>query len=82
MNIRALLFIVVAFCWISVDLCLFIGNINLRETRLGAIAQLLDRLPTAVANPIFIALWAILLLGWALPLVLGFKQLLRKQSLN
>jgi hypothetical protein len=80
MNIRALLLITIAFCWITVDLYVFIGNISLRETRLSVIARLLDRLPTAASNPIFLALWGILLLGWALPLALGFKRLLRRQS--
>jgi hypothetical protein len=55
---------------------LMLGNVVLRETRLGAIARFLDKMPGSVANPIFILMWAVMLLGWSVPLILGFRRLL------
>jgi hypothetical protein len=63
--------------WLATAVYLMVGNVILRETRLGAIAQFLDRLPLRIANPIFLFLWAVMLLGWTVPLILGFKLLFR-----
>jgi len=57
-------------------------NAVLRETRLGIIAQFLDKLPPAVANPIFIFLWIVTLFGWVVPLTLGVIGLLREKRPN
>jgi len=58
------------------------GNVVLRETRLGIIAQFLDKLPPAVANPMFIFLWIVTLFGWVVPLTLGVIGLLHKRRPN
>jgi hypothetical protein len=42
---------VTASVWIAADLHVVIGNAVLRETRLGVIARLLDRLPGAFPIP-------------------------------
>ena len=66
--------------WLASVLRLIIANITLRETRIGQIARLLDRLPAGLSNPIFVFLWIALLLGWVIPLTLGVMGLLRKKS--
>jgi hypothetical protein len=50
--------------WLAVALWVVLSSVILRETRLGVLAQLLDRLPSAVGTPIFISLWSFLLFGW------------------
>jgi hypothetical protein len=64
--------------WLAGVLWMIVGNVVLRETRLGFIAQFLDRLPSTIANPIFIVLWIVTLFGWVVPLTLGLIGLLRK----
>jgi len=56
MNVRPFVLITLGFGWLAVDANLMVGNVILRETRLGIIAQILDRLPPAVAGPIFFML--------------------------
>jgi uncharacterized protein with PQ loop repeat len=75
MRTRAFVLVILGCCWLAGDLYLIVGNIILRETPLGVIATALDRLPTAVANPILILLWLILLFGWIVPLALSLKHL-------
>ena len=75
-RIRPIGLVALGLVWLVVDVYLVIGNAVLRETRLGVIARFLDRMPAMIANPIFRLLWAIVLLGWGLPLVLGFRWLL------
>jgi hypothetical protein len=82
MNIRAMALSALGCCWLAADANLVIGPIVLRETRLGVIAEILDRLPPSIGNPIFVALWFALLLGWAVPLSLGFVLLLRRKRSN
>jgi len=78
---KALVLLTLGVGWLVADLLwLIVSNVSLRETRLGVIAQLLDKLPPGVANPIFIFLWIAMLLGWLMPLVMGFRPLLRSQS--
>jgi hypothetical protein len=52
-------------------------GVSLRETRLGVIAHFLDKLPPRFSDPIFIFLWAAMLLGWIVPAALGLRRLLR-----
>jgi hypothetical protein len=66
--------------WLAADVYIMEGHVVLRETRLGVIAQFLDKLPTRVGNPIFLLLWIVLLLGWSVPLILGFRRLRHKHS--
>jgi len=68
------------FAWLAGALRMIVGNVVLRETRLGIIAQFLDKLPPAVANPMFIFLWIVTLFGWVVPLTLGVIGLLRKEA--
>jgi hypothetical protein len=70
------------FGWLAWDLWMIVGNVVLRETRLGIISQFLDKLPPAIANPIFVFLWIITLFGWVVPLTLGVKGLLHKKRSN
>ncbi len=70
------------FAWLAGALRMIVGNVVLRETRLGIIAQFLDKLPPAVANPMFIFLWIVTLFGWVVPLTLGVIGLLRKRRPN
>jgi len=44
------------FAWLAGVLWMIVGNVVLRETRLGLVAQSLDRLPSTIAKPIFILL--------------------------
>jgi hypothetical protein len=75
-RIRPIALVSLGLVWLAAVLNLMVGNVILRETRLGPIARFLDKMPTVIANPIFLLLWAIVLLGWSVPLVLGFRWLL------
>ena len=75
MRTRAFALLAIAVAWLAADLYLMLGKVVLRETRLGAIAQFLDRLPQWASNPAFLCLWGILLLGWTVPLIVGFRLL-------
>lgn len=57
--------LVVGGCWLAFALWVVVSGVILRETRLGVVAQLLDKLPSVVSTSVFILCWAILLLGWA-----------------
>jgi hypothetical protein len=81
MNIRSLVLITLGLGWLATDASIMVGHVILRETRLGVIAQILEKLPPVVADPVFLLLDAVLLLGWTVPLILGF-QLLRKKYSN
>ena len=70
--------LVVAGCWLAVALWVVASGVILRETRLGVVAQFLDTLPTAISTLIFILLWVLLLLGWAIPVGLGLRPLIRE----
>jgi hypothetical protein len=80
MRARAFVLVILGCCWLAGDLYLMLGNIILRETPLGVIASVLDRLPRALGNPIFIPLWVTLLFGWTVPLVLGLRHLFRRRT--
>ena len=67
--------------WLSVVLWLIISDAIAREIRpIGAVAEVLDKLPTAVSTPIFTVLWFIFLLGWILLLIFGARPLFRRRS--
>ncbi len=80
MQIRAgrIALFTLGFAWLAGVLWMILGNVVLRETRLGFIAQSLDRLPSTIAKPIFILLWIVTLFGWVVPLTLGLIGLIRK----
>ena len=66
--------------WLAVVLPVVFSNLILRETRLGAVAQLLDRLPPMLSNVIFLLFWIVFCLGWSIPVGFGLGPLLRKGS--
>jgi len=74
--------IAVGLAWLAVDLYLMLGNVVLRETRLGTIARFLDSLPKWASNPAFVCLWGILLLGWTVPLMVGLRVFRQKSLLR
>jgi hypothetical protein len=45
--------------WLAVVLPVVFSNLILRETRLGAVARLLDRLPLMLSNVIFLLFWIV-----------------------
>ncbi len=69
------LMIAAGFAWLAADLYFLAGDTMLRETRLAIIARFLDSIATIVSTPIFILLWAGLLLGWTIPVAVGFTLL-------
>jgi hypothetical protein len=75
-RIRPIALVGLGVVWLAADAYLIVENVVLRETRLVAIARFLDKMPSLIANPIFILMWAVMLLGWSVPLVLGFRWLL------
>jgi len=77
MRTKALMLVVIGFGWLALDVGWMFGNVVLREPRLGVIAQFLDKLPTWVSNPIFVCLWATMLIGWTVPLIVGIRLLRR-----
>ena len=79
MRMRPIALITLGLGWLAADLYLMVGNVILRETWLGAIARLLDRMPVRIANPIFLLLWTVALLGWSVPLILGFRLLFQSK---
>ena len=75
MRTKPFALLAIGLAWLAADLYLMLGHVILRETRLGPIAQFLDRLPQWASNIVFLFLWGILLLGWAVPLIVGFRLL-------
>lgn len=82
MRAKAFTLIVIGFGWLALDVRWMFGNVVLRETRLGVIAQFLDTLPTWVSNPIFVCLWAAMLIGWTVPLIVSFRLLRRNPDVR
>lgn len=69
----------IGLSWLALTLWICVSQVIFRETRLGLVAQLIDRLPSQIANLVFVFLWAILLLGWLVPIGFGLAPLFRKQ---
>jgi hypothetical protein len=80
MKVGSIALVIFGAGWLAADVYLIVGNVILRETRLNGIARLLDRMPSTIANPIFIFLWIAVLLGWSVPLVLGFRRLVQAKG--
>jgi hypothetical protein len=80
LNLGSITLVASGFGWLGTDVYVIARNVILRETWVGIVARFLDKLPGEIANPIFILLWVALLLGWTVPLVLGFRLLLRRKS--
>jgi hypothetical protein len=69
------------FAWLFVSLYVVLENVILRETPLGIIARAIDRLPVAMATPVFMICWLVFLSGWLVPLALGARMLLGRRRL-
>jgi hypothetical protein len=78
---KILPFFLIAFglCWLAFDANLIVSELILRET-FRAVNQILDRLPQAIIQPTFRVLWAVLLLGWTVPLILAVRLLRKKRT--
>jgi hypothetical protein len=68
-----------ALVWLTFDAYLVISNITLRATPLHVVADYLDKLPSKISTPIFLVLWAIVLLGWIIPLGWGLRSFVRRK---
>ena len=80
MKTRAYVLVTFGFAWLAADLWMMASNIILRETRLGIISVTLDRLPHAISATVFFVLWTTVLFGWAVPVIIGFRLLLRRRQ--
>jgi hypothetical protein len=74
--------LIVGGSWLAFALWVVFSSVILRETRLGVVAQILDKLPRMVGTPIFLLFWAILLLGWAVLVGFGLRPLLRREAVR
>jgi hypothetical protein len=74
MNIGPIALVTLGLGWLAADVYRMVGNVILRETRLGGIARFLDRMPSMIANPILFSLWIAVLFGWSVPLVFRFQM--------
>lgn len=72
--------LIVGCCWLTFALWVVVSGAILRETRLGVLAQLLDRLPPVVGTPLFILFWVIFLFGWSVLFGIGLRPILRISS--
>ena len=74
MRIKSFFLVAAGFACFAADLNLIVGDVVLRETRIGRIAHVLDRRSSRIANSI------VLLPGWVTPLVCGFLLLRPKHA--
>jgi hypothetical protein len=70
-------YVTTGVAWLCVVLKVVIGNVIIRETSAGRLAQQIDRLPPLLAGPVFVLCWGVFFLGWTVLLFLGLKRLLR-----
>jgi hypothetical protein len=71
-------YMAVGLAWLTVVLYVIIGNVIVRESMAGGLAQQIDRLPPFLAKPVFILCWSLFFLGWIIPLSFGIKRLFRR----
>jgi hypothetical protein len=64
--------------WLAAVFWVVIGNVIVRETLAGKLAQQIDRLPPLLAKPIFVLCWGLFFLGWTVPLVFGVRRVFRR----
>ena len=79
-RLKPIVLVTLGLIWLTTVVWLFAGNVILRETRLGFVAKLLDKLPPVVSNLIFIFVWAVILLGWAIPIASGIREIARSSK--
>ncbi len=78
-KVRAITLVFGGF-WLAVAVWVVFSHVILRETRIEVVAQFLDKVPPTVGKSIFLLSWAILLLGWMVPVGLVVWPLLRKET--
>jgi hypothetical protein len=78
MRMKPYVLIGAGLTWFLFALWLAVRNVILRETALGPVAQVIDKLPPPIAPLAFILFWCTLLLGWCIPIILGLRLLRRK----
>jgi hypothetical protein len=61
--------------WCGIAVWFVKANIIVRETRLGAMARIIDQLPSPMSGLVFALLWFGFLMGWLVPLVIGLRGL-------
>jgi len=66
--------------WFLFVVWLAVRNVILRETVLGVVAQVIDKLPSPIASVAFTLFWCTLLFGWCIPIILGLRLLRRKPN--
>ena len=71
-------YVAVGVAWLAAVLYVVVGNVVVRETVVGNLAQQIDRLPPFLAKLAFIACWCVFFLGWTVPLSFGVKRLFRR----
>jgi len=78
MRMKPYVLIGAGLTWSLFALWLAVRNVILRETALGPVAQVIDKLPPPIAPLAFILFLCTLLLGWCIPIILGLRLLRRK----
>jgi hypothetical protein len=66
--------------WFGIVVFVIVGNFILRETRLGVVARVLDRLPYPLREILFLAAWVVFFTGWIAPAVYSLRTLNRAQK--
>ena len=80
MRMKPYVLIGAGLSWVLIVFWLVARNVILRETVLGPVAQVIDKLPPPIASLVFILFWCTLLLGWCIPIILGLRLLRRKPN--
>ena len=67
---------ITAAVWLGAVAFVLESNLIVRETPLGAIARILDKLPSPLQGILFLACWAAFFLGWIVPLFYAVRMAL------
>lgn len=68
-------YVAVSVGWLASVLYVAVGNIIVRSTVVGGwVAREIDRLPMRLATWVSILCWLLFVLGWVVPLFLGFRR--------
>jgi len=70
----------VGFAWFVAFSSLIGSGVILRETRLGILARLLDKLPSPLGASVFALLYWTFLLGWIILIGIALEPLVRKDT--
>lgn len=76
MRTKAFVLIGIGTAWfLLVAWGLAVRNVIFRETVLGIIARMIDKLPSPFASLAFAVSWCALLFGWCIPVIIGLRLL-------